>query len=73
MRVGNLPEALAFYEARLRAVFSGFGQLGGVSVHYTRQHPRHESSRKGSNVHWALVTFADMVSVDRVRHAVLTI
>jgi hypothetical protein len=58
VHVSNLPEALAFFDVKLKALFEQFGKVISVTSHHTNVHPQRDSRSKN----WGLVSFADAFS-----------
>lgn len=68
--VGHLPEALAFYDVKLKALFQRFGEVISVTSHHVTVHHRHDSKHHRSK-NWGLVSFADALSArEAVRRGV---
>ena len=68
--VGHLPEALAFFDVKLKALFQRFGEVISVTSHHVTVHHKHDSKHHRSK-NWALVSFADALSArEAVRRGV---
>ena len=70
VHVGYVPEALAFFDFKLKSLFERFGKVISVTSHHRTVHHNRDTHHQRSK-NWALVSFADALSArEAVRRGV---